>query len=84
MAPFGDGEVDRRLGVRQFINALGHGTAKGGRNLAVVQEAVKSAGLLYVETTELQAAAGRRIAELLDVEAAFPTSGCAAAGEVFL
>jgi seryl-tRNA(Sec) selenium transferase len=44
-----------------------------------VQEAIESAGTLFVETRELQKAAGEYIADLLGVEAALPTPGCAAA-----
>ena len=76
---WGDGAIYRKLGVRPFVNAQGHGTFVGGRNHAAVQEALESAGLLFVDTRELQAAAGERIARLLGVEAALPTPGCAAA-----
>ena len=76
---WGDGAVYKKLGVRPFVNAQGHGTFVGGRNHAAVQEAIESAGLLFVDTRELQASAGEHIAGLLGVEAALPTPGCAAA-----
>ena len=75
----GDGAIYKKLGVRPFVNAQGHGTFVGGRNHAAVQEAIDSAGLLFVDTRELQASVGEYIAELLGVEAALPTPGCAAA-----
>ena len=75
----GDGAIYNKLGVRPFVNAQGHGTFVGGRNHAAVQEAIDSAGLLFVDTRELQASVGEYIAELLGVEAALPTPGCAAA-----
>ena len=76
---WGDGAIYNKLGVRPFVNAQGHGTFVGGRNHAAVQEAIDSAGLLFVDTRELQANVGEYIAELLGVEAALPTPGCAAA-----
>ena len=76
---WGDGAIYRKLGVRPFVNAQGHGTFVGGRNHAAVREAIESAGLLFVDTRELQASAGEYIAEMLGVEAALPTPGCAAA-----
>ena len=79
MAPHGDGAVYEKLGVRPFITGSGHGTAAGGRHVRAVQEAIDSAGLLFVDTVELQTAAGEYIADLLGVEAALPTPGCAAA-----
>ena len=79
MAPRGDGAIYEKLGVTPFINGRGHGTATGGRNVSAVEEAIDSAGLLFVDTVELQTAAGEYIANLLGVEAALPTPGCAAA-----
>ena len=75
----GDGAIYRKLGVRPFINGLGNNTWVGGRNLPAVQEAIESAGSVFVDVVELQAAVGERIAELLGVDAALPTPGCAAA-----
>lgn len=76
---WGDGAIYSKLGVRPFVNAQGHGTLVGGRNHAAVQQAIESAGHLFVDTRELQASAGEYIADLLGVEAALPTPGCAAA-----
>ena len=77
--PWADGAIYTKLGVRPFVNAQGHGTFVGGRNHAAVQQAIESAGHLFVDTRELQASAGEYIADLLGVEAALPTPGCAAA-----
>lgn len=75
-APMG---IYERLGVKTVINAVGNGTAIGGsvmrpEVLAAMEEASRS----YVKLPELLERAGRRVAELAGVEAAYITSGAAA------
>jgi L-seryl-tRNA(Ser) seleniumtransferase len=75
--------VYSRLGIRPLINAAGTYT-----NLSAciipeeVREAMDQASRLHVVIPELHAAVGKRIAELLQVEAALVTSG--AAGSLML
>ncbi len=66
------------LGVRPLINASGHNTAQGGSLMPPpVLEAMREAAGRYVQLRELQDAAGRRIAEVLGVEAALVSAGAA-------
>ena len=72
-------DIYGELGVKKIINAWGTVTKLGGSKmspevLAVMQEAAGS----FVNMEELHAAAGRRIAELLGVEACCVTCGAAA------
>jgi len=68
------------LGVRTVINAATTLTVVGGSLMAdEVLDAMRSAAGAYVDMHELQAAAGQRIATLTGNEAAYVTSGCAAA-----
>ena len=75
--------VYSRLGIRPLINAAGTYT-----NLSAciipeeVREVMDQASRLHVVIPELHAAVGKRIAELLQVEAALVTSG--AAGSLLL
>jgi L-seryl-tRNA(Ser) seleniumtransferase len=71
--------VYERLGVRPLINAYGTLSYLGGsiphpEVMAAMTEASRS----FVNTFELQRAAGRRLAELTHNEAAFVTAGAAA------
>jgi L-seryl-tRNA(Ser) seleniumtransferase len=69
-----------RLGVRPLINAAGTYTALSGSLMPPeVRAAMAEASRHYVSIDELQAAVGKRIAELLGVEAALVTAGAAAA-----
>jgi D-glucosaminate-6-phosphate ammonia-lyase len=69
-----------RLGVRTRINAKGTYTYLTGSLMPPeVAQAQHEAAEHYVFLEELQAAAGRKIAELLGVEAAMVTSGAAGA-----
>lgn len=68
------------LGVRTVVNATGAFTALGGslmpdEVLAAMNEAARNS----VDMHELHIAAGKRLAELTHNEAAYVTSGCAAA-----
>ena len=72
--------VYRELGVRRVINAQGNRTLLGGCSMSpAVQRAMDEANQHYVEMEELLARSGAYIAETLGVEAAYITSGCAAA-----
>jgi uncharacterized pyridoxal phosphate-dependent enzyme len=72
-------DIYDRLGVRKVINAQGSvskigGSLMGPEVLAVMTEASRS----YVEISEFLEKAGRHLATLIGVEAAFITSGAAA------
>ncbi len=75
-----DLEVYRRLGVRPVINAQGNRTVLGGSSPGPeVKAAMDRADGSYVKMQDLLDRSGEYIADLLDVEAAYVTSGCAAA-----
>ena len=72
--------VYSRLGVRPIINAQGNRTVLGGSaTTPAVAAAMEEANHTYVEMRELLEKSGEFIAEMLGVEAAYVTSGCAAA-----
>jgi L-seryl-tRNA(Ser) seleniumtransferase len=72
-------DVYDALGLRPAINAAGTLTRLSGCVLpAEVAEAMREAARSHVRIDELQAAVGRRIAELTASEAAIVTSGAAA------
>lgn len=67
------------LGVNRVINAAGAETPLGGSVLPLeVVEAMREASFIFLDMHELLHKAGKRIAELLGVKAAFITSGAAA------
>lgn len=73
------GDIYRRLGVEPIVNGRSTFTILGGSLmppsvLAAMAEAAES----FVDLVELQAAVGRRIAELTHNEAAFVSGGAAA------
>ena len=69
-----------RIGARPVINAGGNTTIWGGSTPSVsVMRAMEEAGGNFVEMEELLETTGARIADLLDVEAAYVTAGCYAA-----
>jgi L-seryl-tRNA(Ser) seleniumtransferase len=73
-------DVYTRLGVEPFINCTATVTSNGGsRTLPEVIKAIHDASYYHVNMDELQEAAGKRIAELLQVEHAMVSSGAAAA-----
>jgi uncharacterized pyridoxal phosphate-dependent enzyme len=73
-------DVYERLGVRPLINAAGILTMLGGSLISdEVKQAMEQASRSYVNITELQQAAGARIATVIGVESALVTSGAAAA-----
>lgn len=72
--------VYKELGIEPLINAAGTLTILGGSLLpAEVVEAMTCASRAFVDIYELRLAAGRRIAELIGVEAAH-VCACASAG----
>lgn len=73
-------DVYTRLGVKPFINCTATITINGGsRLLPEVIEAIEQASHYHVNLDQLMEAAGKRLAELLQVEWAMVTSGAAAA-----
>lgn len=73
-------DVYARLGVRPVINAWGVATELGGWTpTPSVQAAMNAANSSQVEMTELLSRSGDFIADRLGVEAAYVTSGAAAA-----
>ncbi|MFQ5872592.1 MAG: aminotransferase class V-fold PLP-dependent enzyme [Dehalococcoidia bacterium] len=80
MGPGTNPDILGELGVKRVINALGSATVLGGSVLQPrIQEAMEEANRTFVSMEELLEKAGRSIADLLGVEAAFVTSGCFAA-----
>ena len=72
-------DIYDELGVKKIINGWGTITKVSGALMDErVLDAMKEASKHYVLVEEVHAKAGRRIAELLDVEAACITSGAAA------
>ncbi len=68
------------LGVNPIINAIGSLTLLGGSTPPIeVKEAMDAAESAYVPMTELQKKAGEYIAKLVDVPAAYITSGAGSA-----
>ena len=72
--------VYTKLGVRRVVNARGNSTVVGGSAPAAeVRQSMDEANASYVEMRELLERSGEYLAEILGVEAAYITSGCAAA-----
>jgi len=72
--------IFKRLGLRRVINAAGPETTLGGSVLdPQVVEAMNEIAGSFVNMDELHKRAGEIIAEIVGAEAAFVTSGCAAA-----
>ncbi len=73
------GDVYRRIGVEPIVNAATTMTYLGGSLMPPeVLDAMRQAAECFVDLYELQAAVGRRIAELTSNEAAFVSGGAAA------
>ena len=73
-------DIYNDLGLTPVINAIGNKTTLGGSTATTkVRAAMDAANEYYVDMPELMEVSGERIATLLDVEAAFVTSGCASA-----
>ena len=72
--------IFQELGIKPVINALGHPTLIGGNTpSAFVQEVMADATNEWVEMIDLIDAVDEKIADMLGVEAALVTPGCAAA-----
>lgn len=72
--------VFEEIGVIPVINAVGHQTVLGGSQLSPrVRAAMDEANRYYVDMADLLDRSGKIIAGLLGAEAAYVTSGCAAA-----
>jgi L-seryl-tRNA(Ser) seleniumtransferase len=72
--------IYRDLKVPTFINAYGNQTVRGGSRMRPeVLQAMTEAARHFVHVEELQARAGERLAALTQNEAAYITSGAAAA-----
>jgi L-seryl-tRNA(Ser) seleniumtransferase len=74
------GEIYRELGATPVINAIGSVTMLGGSTpFPEVREAMERAGDAYIPLMELEEKAGKAIAEMVDVPAAYVTSGAGSA-----
>ncbi len=74
------GQVYKDLGANPVINATGSVTLLGGSTpIAEVKEAMERADGAYIPLMELQEKAGQAIARMLDVPAAYITSGAGSA-----
>ena len=74
------GQVYKELGARPVINATGSVTLLGGSTpIPEVQEAMERANSAYIPLMELQEKAGQAIARMVDVPAAYITSGAGSA-----
>ena len=72
--------IFEELGVRPVLNAMGHRTLLGGNTPSEsVRALMEEAEEYYVDMGDLMDSVGQRIADMLGVEAALVTSGCAAA-----
>lgn len=72
-------DIYEELGVRKIVDAWGTVTKLGGSRMEPeVLDAMRSAAGSFVSMEDLHAAAGRRIADLLQVEACCVTCGAAA------
>lgn len=73
-------DIYTRLGVAPVINGIGNKTALGGSTPSPrAKRAMDEADHYYCDMSELMERAGERVADVLGVEAAFITSGCASA-----
>ncbi len=74
------GEIYRELGARPVINAIGSVTMLGGSTpFPEVRQAMEQADDAYIPLMELEERAGQAIAEMVDVPAAYITSGAGSA-----
>lgn len=72
--------IYEEIGLTPVINAMGHVTVLGGSTpSARVKAAMAQAERSYIDMAQLHAKAGETIAKLLGTEAAYVTSGAAAA-----
>lgn len=74
------GDIYRELGATPIINAIGSVTMLGGSTpIREVKEAMERADSAYIPLMELEEKAGKAIAEMLNVPAAYVTSGAGSA-----
>ena len=74
------GSIYKDLGIKPIINATGSVTALGGSIIAdEVRAAMEMSNDVYVPMSELEQKAGDEIARILDVPAAYITSGAGSA-----
>ena len=74
------GSIYKELGVEPIINATGSVTALGGSIVAKeVQEGMDLANDVYIPMTQLEKKVGEQIANILNVPAAYITSGAGSA-----
>ena len=74
------GEIYKELGATPVINAIGSVTMLGGSTpVPEVKEAMVRADSAYISLMELEEKAGQAIARMLDVPAAYITSGAGSA-----
>ena len=74
------GSIYKDLGIKPIINATGSVTALGGSIIAdEVRVAMEMSNDVYVPMSELEQKAGAEIARILDVPAAYITSGAGSA-----
>ena len=73
-------DIYSRLGVTPVINGIGNKTTLGGSTPSVrAKQAMEEADYYYCSMPELMDRTGEQVADLLGVESAFITSGCASA-----
>ena len=73
-------DIYSEMGLVPVINARGNQTLFGGSILSPeIREAMDAANRYFVSMEDLFAETGKMVAELLECEAAYITSGCAAA-----
>ena len=80
MAESSWGDIYKELGAKPIINAIGSVTMLGGSTPAPeVAEAMQAASAAYIPLAELEEKAGQAIADMVDVPAAYVTSGAGSA-----
>jgi len=80
MSPASWGNIYTDLGASPVINAIGSVTMLGGSTPSPeVKAAMEQAGQVYVPLMELEEKAGRAIAQMVNVPAAYITSGAGSA-----
>ena len=80
MADTNWGDIYKELGAKPIINAIGSVTMLGGSTpVSEVKEAMDKADGAYVPLMELEEKAGKAIADMVDVPAAYITSGAGSA-----
>lgn len=80
MAGTGWADIYKELGAKPVINAIGSVTMLGGSTpIPEVKEAMDRADSAYIPLMELQEKVGQAIADMVDVPAAYITSGAGSA-----